>query len=794
MSFGFNESYYLSNNPDVTAAVARGQFLSGYDHFVKLGAAELRNPNAFFNAQEYAAANPDVLSAVSQRVFPSLWDHYINFGLAEGRAPNASLAGFNAAAYLAANPDVAAAVTAGTIKNPLQHYLSFGAQEGRSPLGADGQPLTGGTGGQTFTLTGNVDGPNAVSPAINTDGTAGNDTYIGTFTSAQGDFINGKGGTDTLKLTGAGTATVSLTSVEHVQGSAIGGTGTINIAGSTGIKTLEAVNGTDALTFSGVANLTDLRISNQSDGNVTVTYTPATVVGATDVQKVAIENYGLKSVAGTNSIGLAGIETVELTATGVNRFTGITDTALQTVKVTGAGSVRIDTDLGNSVKTFDASAATGDIRVGFAVGGDVAVTTGSGNDRVSFAGATDFTTKDVVDLGAGTTDTLVLTGSDISLATNEQLKAINAVKGLEILEFTGAPGVTLDQKTLTNSGVTKVVFDTAGNDVVTNADVAHTYAFGTNSAGNETFTLAGTNTTLNLALEGSSKTATKAIDDADVGVLTVNGTGALTVNLSSQGSTDATVDFKAALVGADFNNIATFTAAANTTLNLSGNANTQIAATTNAVNLQAGSLTATLIAFGSGSDDILVGGSVHNWLKGGAGADTIDISKSSTVAGDWVDISDVTASTGRDTIIGFQVGAGGDQLVISAGNTTATTAAAATVALQEVSSNTGNITFNTAANDVLELNFNIAGTTLAGATDGSALLAAVGNLSVSADANKGYVVAYQGGNAYVYYVSEAANAGAEADNVLSAADVALVGVVNGAAVGSFEASNFHLLA
>ncbi|MFY7777399.1 MAG: hemolysin-type calcium-binding region, partial [Elstera sp.] len=147
MAITFNESYYLQTNPDVALAVSLRQFASGADHFNKLGANELRNPNAVFDSKYYAAQNPDVLTAVSAKTYASVYAHYLANGLKEGRAPNASLKGFDGADYLAKNPDVA---TAGfTAATALQHYVQYGVDENRSFTSSTAGAVTGNVAGTT---------------------------------------------------------------------------------------------------------------------------------------------------------------------------------------------------------------------------------------------------------------------------------------------------------------------------------------------------------------------------------------------------------------------------------------------------------------------------------------------------------------------------------------------------------------------------------------------------------------------------------------------------------------------
>ena len=169
----FDETFYQENNPDVAGAIARGEFSSGYEHFVLFGQFENRNPSSLFNQEFYLAANedvaaaveagntsaflhfasighiegrnpsnlfdqslylennPDVVTAIAADAFDSGFDHFISNGAAEGRLPNLLL--FEESFYLANNQDVAASVDQGLFQSGFQHYVSFGQREGRDP-------------------------------------------------------------------------------------------------------------------------------------------------------------------------------------------------------------------------------------------------------------------------------------------------------------------------------------------------------------------------------------------------------------------------------------------------------------------------------------------------------------------------------------------------------------------------------------------------------------------------------------------------------------------------------------
>lgn len=127
MSFGiFDESFYLSNYPDVKAAVDAGSFTSGLEHFQKSGLAEGRVlVSALYDEEYYLQTNPDVAAGVDTGAFKSGLQHFIEHGEAEGR----SMSPFNEEVYLEINRDVAPAVKAGTFSSGLQHYEQHGQFE-----------------------------------------------------------------------------------------------------------------------------------------------------------------------------------------------------------------------------------------------------------------------------------------------------------------------------------------------------------------------------------------------------------------------------------------------------------------------------------------------------------------------------------------------------------------------------------------------------------------------------------------------------------------------------------------
>ncbi|GFE68732.1 bifunctional metallophosphatase/5'-nucleotidase [Chroococcus sp. FPU101] len=127
----YNESYYLTSNPDVANAVATGIFSTGFQHYVTFGQLERRDPSELFDELDYLMNNPDVVSSIAVDEFQSGFEHYLRYGLDENRLPLLSL--YNEDYYLTFNPDVENAVAAGSFIDGFDHYLRFGQGEKRNP-------------------------------------------------------------------------------------------------------------------------------------------------------------------------------------------------------------------------------------------------------------------------------------------------------------------------------------------------------------------------------------------------------------------------------------------------------------------------------------------------------------------------------------------------------------------------------------------------------------------------------------------------------------------------------------
>jgi hypothetical protein len=127
----FDETFYLDQHPDVREVVAQGSLANGFEHFLRFGLAEGRNPSAYYDEAFYRATNPDIVDAIDNGSLSSGLAHFVQTGHLENRDPSAL---FDADDYLVNNPDVQTAIDNGTILSAFEHFLEFGASESRLPV------------------------------------------------------------------------------------------------------------------------------------------------------------------------------------------------------------------------------------------------------------------------------------------------------------------------------------------------------------------------------------------------------------------------------------------------------------------------------------------------------------------------------------------------------------------------------------------------------------------------------------------------------------------------------------
>jgi hypothetical protein len=175
-----------------------------------------------------------------------------------------------------------------------------------------------------------------------------------------------------------------------------------------------------------------------------------------------------------------------------------------------------------------------------------------------------------------------------------------------------------------------------------------------------------------------------------------------------------------------------------------------------------------------------------------AGITTVTLSANNAV--DYINFNDldntgvgVTAALDRVVVTGFNTS--GDLITLDTAQTTVTTAAAAAPVVSIIAA-AGNVSWASATADVIIFNYDQGGTAevLSADTTGAALIFNVGTITAANATDETYVVAYDNSKAYLYQFTAAA------DTSVTGAKIALIGVINGAEVGSLGSADFILAA
>jgi len=295
------------------------------------------------------------------------------------------------------------------------------------------------TGSTTTTTTTSSTGSNFVlSTSVDAvSGTANNDVIVGLIgtsgTFTVGDNIDGGSGTDTLNLIDAsGTAGgfVSINGVETINVRTLVTAGVdvteLNAIDWSGVATLSnASSFSDSkLNVSGLSITTQVRLSGNTDIDVdfsnTTTGSVSVAIVGSGVYDSTASTLGSASGAATANIdlndsveGLISGVAISLVGSSLARIEA--GTAATNFTVSGAGNAVLVTD--DTITSFNASQASGNIDVSFSGASDLTVVGGAGNDTFRL-GAT-ISNNDSVNGGAGTdTVTLSIGGFSRSLATS----------------------------------------------------------------------------------------------------------------------------------------------------------------------------------------------------------------------------------------------------------------------------------------------------------------------------------------------------------------------------------------
>ena len=159
----------------------------------------------------------------------------------------------------------------------------------------------------------------------------------------------------------------SLTNVERVEVTNDSGkTVTLDLSSSNGIETVASVNSSDTVIFNQLTSKAAVEVNNVTGANADVhaIYQAAVTAGDTAIDVFVKDATVDDIILGTVGAGNTGIETVNMTVMG-NSVIDSLDTALTNLNIVGDGSIKIDSDLNDSVRNIDASKVAGNLDISF---------------------------------------------------------------------------------------------------------------------------------------------------------------------------------------------------------------------------------------------------------------------------------------------------------------------------------------------------------------------------------------------------------------------------------------------
>lgn len=681
-----------------------------FNHFMQFGAAEEVAPNAYFNANEYYAAKAaqfygeaftgselqiaQVKTLINKEGM-NAWTHYQQFGSAEGVNPSNA---FDAADYCAAKADAMNAAglkdaagnawTAESIKTAidqagmsvLEHYLTYaGTGEGEVSIDAtypvpdDDQVVV--PSGETIVIDG-------LDSTIAYTGSAGDDKFY--LKNAGTDLypyntLDGGEGNDTLILDGKGLGGATIRNIENLVVN--GGTGTdydmslfaTSFTLKGGSAELTNVAG-QKLTTDGATNLNVAMAAGQTSVDLTI-------LNRAPGADVTLQGDSLSSVKlavdeGGNGLALetAGVDTkvtdLAITATvsdAENDDANVDAGALAdlaNVTVAGAGEVALTVAGGDKLKAVDATANTGGVAVDLSNAENAVFSGGAGDDTLTVTGS-----KVAHTLGAGD-DTVVV--GDAAFADLAKGFSVDGGEGTDTLQMSATlAGGFKTADVATNFEILQLIGGSSDGVNLDNfGDIDHVAvgklddAVILNNMGNggllEYVATPGQQVTVNVKGAGDTGSTNDVLnvtisDDSAVAANTLTVDNVETINITADhtdlGEDDAPVQHSM-----------TLTAAAATTVNVSGDAELELNLTaSNAITKidasgNTGGLTVDLAeitnasnAFvtltGSSADDTIIMG-IGNVITGGEGKDAFTATAAKAT----------DAAVSFSTIMDFEVG------------------------------------------------------------------------------------------------------------------------------------------
>lgn len=677
------------------------------------------------------------------------------------------------------------------------------------------------TPGQTFLLTVGTDTfPGAASNTgddiFDASGFFNTGTGAILETLGNADNLDGGLGQDTLNVRINNVAAIrpgSLLSMDIINATFTGAQN-LDLATSTGLLTLNSLNSSAAANFiNGTTAPTTFGVTNTGQ-NFTFTLAAAStaLAGGTDVATLNINGVTGGTVTLQPGAAGSGYETLNVVSSGIlaNTLTGLTDgvgTSLTTINVSGGTGINLGASLDATVTTVNAGNATGAVTARQDNATAFKFTGGSGNDTVTL-GAT-FGATDTVDGGAGTGDTLSITTAIAQAIAAAQTNVTNT----EIVSISDALAGNFNSTFFT--GVTRVTLAADPGDFNITIDSGDELRFAVTTTATPNLVVGGIGTTDTalVTLASGINLAGDVLASTGVETLTVNSLGlagtAHTINGLTMTNTAASEGL--VLTGAAS---LTFTNAITAdTINASGLTGVAALVTgANTVAASGGGVTITSAGgadtlFGSAGSDIINGGAGNDTLRGFSGIDVIDMGAGDDTLDDTTPFAagaNLLTSADRDNVTNFTAtntqftaGSGIDRINLANVLTTVDISAGGTAANFQTQAAAGNATL-TNAQGFLELAFEFsAGVNLNGGSanelNGTTLLSALGaatgttagTITVGTNDFDAIIIAYQGGRAFLY-----GSHNNDANTGIAAAEIGLIGVFEGVAVGGFHFSNF----
>lgn len=622
----------------------------------------------------------------------------------------------------------------------------------------------------------NVDGAKDVT--IDTAKVTTGDVTVGTNTAVTGvvgitaQLINGAVGGGITVVGGT-----AVTATQNVKAGATATTSAVDVTNDGALTSVtSAVNkGTGATVTYNTVSVTGVADADSDDTITSVSVTGATTVGLSHLNKltslslnttsgnVILDNSdtGATDAATTLALAVNGvtggtlddadiIETLDITSSGTaSTLANITFGALKNITLAGDKNLTLTSIAGaTALESINAAAATGGMTISstlltttnFAGGSGAdtitlgattqAITTGAGDDVVTLAaGTTALGTGGTIDAGDGTGDVLSFADADDATTASGGTTFETKISGFESVNLAGAAGagVTVNVANLDDVNKVNVAVDLGQTLAVSNIASGGTVTYEAAQTAASTITVAN-------AATGTADTFNVGITSAaarNINGLTISNVETINFATDDTATTSTGIEHTAAL-----------TAAAATTVNVSGDAGLTLTFTGTAlttfdasgvtdgdVTWTAGALAAAATVKGGATNDanVIVLSAVLDDITyvGGSGTDTITMNHATNhdattnsftlgngtntlTAGNNDGDNTVTGGTGVDTItVGngtntittgdgndvITVGTGANTISAGAGNDTITIGASAGTSTVDVGTGTDAIVF-----------------------------------------------------------------------------------------------------